>query len=43
MVTIGWHGSKVLGVYGAAAAAGRILSLTPAHLSMAWRRRIRLP
>jgi 2-methylcitrate dehydratase PrpD len=32
MVTIGWHGSKVLGVYGAAAAAGRILSLTPAHL-----------
>lgn len=32
MVTIGWHGSKVLGVYGAAAAAGRILGLTPAQL-----------
>jgi 2-methylcitrate dehydratase PrpD len=32
MVTIGWHGSKVLGVYGAAAAAGRILGLTPEQL-----------
>lgn len=32
MVTIGWHGSKVLGVYGAAAAAARILDLTPAQL-----------
>jgi hypothetical protein len=27
MLTRGWHGSKVLGVSGAAAAAGRILGL----------------
>lgn len=36
MVTTGWHGSKVLGVYGAAAAAGRILGLTPAQLANAF-------
>jgi 2-methylcitrate dehydratase PrpD len=32
MVEIGWHGSKVLGVFGAAAAAGRILGLSTAQL-----------
>ncbi|MFB7495822.1 MmgE/PrpD family protein [Streptomyces sp. NPDC056161] len=36
MVAIGWHGSKVLGVYGAAAAAGKILGLTTAQLTHAF-------
>jgi 2-methylcitrate dehydratase PrpD len=36
MLTRGWHGSKVLGVFGAAAAAGRILGLDPARLANAF-------
>ncbi|MDP9079324.1 MAG: MmgE/PrpD family protein [Bacteroidota bacterium] len=32
MVRSGWHGSKVLGVFGAAAAAGKILNLTEDEL-----------
>ncbi|MEO3745061.1 MmgE/PrpD family protein [Plantactinospora sp. B5E13] len=36
MVAAGWHGSKVLGVFGAAAAAGRILGLSPAELTEAF-------
>jgi 2-methylcitrate dehydratase PrpD len=36
MVATGWHGSKVLGVFGAAAAAGRILRLGPDELTEAF-------
>jgi 2-methylcitrate dehydratase PrpD len=36
MVATGWHGSKVLGVFGAAVAAGRILRLSPAELTEAF-------
>jgi 2-methylcitrate dehydratase PrpD len=36
MLTRGWHGSKVLGVFGAAAAAGRILGLDAAQLANAF-------
>jgi len=36
MLTAGWHGSKVLGVFGAAAAAGRLLGLTAAELAHAF-------
>ncbi|RKR92892.1 2-methylcitrate dehydratase PrpD [Micromonospora pisi] len=32
MVANGWHGSKVLGVFGATAAAGRVLGLTTTEL-----------
>ncbi|MBB3128545.1 2-methylcitrate dehydratase PrpD [Paenibacillus rhizosphaerae] len=36
MQTVGWHGSKVMGVFGAAAAAGKILKLTPFELAHAF-------
>jgi 2-methylcitrate dehydratase PrpD len=36
MLTRGWHGSKVLGVFGAAAAAGRVLGLDAAQLANAF-------
>ena len=36
MLTAGWHGSKVLGVFGAAAAAGRIMGLSAAELTEAF-------
>lgn len=36
MLATGWHGSKVLGVFGAAAAAGRVLRLSPAELTQAF-------
>ena len=35
MRTSGWHGSKVLGVFGAAAAAGKVLGLTEAEVANA--------
>lgn len=36
MLRTGWHGSKVLGVFGAAAAAGKVLGLTPRQLTDAF-------
>jgi len=36
MIAAGWHGSKVLGVFGAAAAAGRIMRLSAAELTEAF-------
>jgi 2-methylcitrate dehydratase PrpD len=36
MLTRGWHGSKVLGVFGATAAAGRVLGLDAAQLANAF-------
>src|SRR5258708_1920200 len=36
MLAAGWHGSKVLGVFGAAAAAGRLLGLSTAELAHAF-------
>jgi 2-methylcitrate dehydratase PrpD len=36
MLATGWHGSKVLGVFGAAAAAGRILGLDATQLANAF-------
>ncbi|GAX57461.1 MmgE/PrpD family protein [Streptomyces olivochromogenes] len=35
MVRVGWHGSKILGTFGAAATAGRLLGLTPGRLTEA--------
>lgn len=35
LVRTGWHASKILGTFGAAAAAGRLLGLTPGRLTHA--------
>ncbi|WP_432939266.1 MmgE/PrpD family protein [Kribbella sp. CA-253562] len=36
MLAAGWHGAKILGVFGATAAAARILRLSPAELTQAF-------